>query len=101
MKFYLVVLSGLLIACSTTNSGNQGKNMYRIGSKATELGDRWNEGEEMVKEGQKIIQQSQIDKAKGENLVKKGTQIQNECERLFRDSVQNGFQPSQKNPFPN
>lgn len=91
--FSLLVMTSLLLSCSTSSSKKDyGNSMQSVGGKAQELGDRWAEGGDLIDEGNKLIKQSQLDKVKGENMVKKGLQIQAESERVFKETYQRVYQ---------
>lgn len=91
--FFLLVVTSLLMSCSTSSSKKDyGNSMQSVGGKAQELGDKWDEGGDLISEGNKLIKQSQVDKVKGENMVKKGMQIQAESERVFKETYQRVYQ---------
>ncbi len=90
--FFCLLILFFCASCSTSSKKDYGSNMQSVGGKAQELGDRWNEGGDLIDEGNKLIKQSQIDKVKGENMVKKGLQIQAESENVFKETYQRVYQ---------
>ncbi|MDD5215437.1 MAG: hypothetical protein PHQ03_07880 [Methylococcales bacterium] len=95
-KLFSFVVMGMalqLSGCSTSSSKKDyGNSMQSVGGKAQELGDRWAEGGDLIEEGNKLIKQSQLDRVKGENMVKKGLQIQAESEKIFKETYQRVYQ---------
>lgn len=67
--FFLVVITA---GCSTEPT---------FGDKVKEIGDRWNQGDKMIKDGEDMIKEGETMIQKGNTMIKQGHQLKTESER--------------------
>jgi len=67
----IAIVAGLLSGCST-DTPTFGDQLASQGTATTELGERWNQGDELIKEGQELVSEGQSDVSRGENNISEG-----------------------------
>lgn len=84
------LVSGLLSGC-TTSEPTFGDQIAQQGNSTAALGESWNCGEALIKEGQELINDGQSDVSKGESRISegrskiaKGEQMRRNAEETYR-----------------
>lgn len=96
-KLYLAFVLPVFFVSACTSNPTVGDKIIQQSENTNEIGNMWNKGDKLVKngeakirEGQKLIDQGNSKTTEGASMVKQGKQMINESEMLYKQRFPNG-----------
>jgi len=80
----VTVSSFLSTSCGNTSIPSLGERILSEGNAVSDIGKKWQKGEDMIKKGEKLKRSGKRDIEKGEDLIKKGQKAKQNAEYLYK-----------------